>query len=301
MPDRVGDYVVRLIVNDGTVNSAPDTVLITSNNVPPVANAGPDQGGFAPGTLITLNGAGSFDGDGDPLTFNWSFVSRPAGSNAVLTGSTTVTPTFTVDRDGDYVVQLIVNDGIENSNPDTVTITSNNVPPVANAGPDQTVGPGLVTLNGSGSSDANGDPLTYQWSLSKPAGSAAVLSSTTSVSPTFTVDRDGDYVAQLIVRDGTVNSAPDSVIITTSNVAPVANAGPDQGGIAPGTLVTLNGSGSSDANGDPLTYQLVTLQACRQRRGPLKHHQRITDLHRRSRRLLCRATHRARRHREQRP
>ena len=256
-PDLVGDYVVRLIVNDGSVNSAPDTVLITSNNVPPVANAGPDQGGIAPGTLVTLNGGLSSDNDipPDPLTYNWSFVSRPPGSNAVLTGSTTVTPTFTVDRAGDYVVQLIVNDGIVNSDPDSVIITTNNAAPVANAGPDQTVDPGLVTLNGSGSSDANGDPITYSWTLiSRPPGSAAVLTNPTSPMPTFTVDRAGEYVAQLIVNDGTVNSAPDSVIITTNNVAPVANAGPDQGGQALLSLITLDGSGSSDANGDPITY-----------------------------------------------
>jgi hypothetical protein len=131
-----------------------------------------------------------------------------------------------------------------------------NVAPVANAGPDQggKLPGALITLNGSASSDANGDPLTYSWSFtSRPAGSAAVLSSTTSVSPTFTVDRDGTYTVQLIVHDGTVSSAPDSVNITSVNVAPVANAGPDQGGKLPGAHITLNGSGSSDANGDSLT------------------------------------------------
>ena len=255
--DRDGSYVVQLFVNDGTVNSLPDTVTITSNNVAPVANAGPDQGGKLPGALITLNGSASSDANGDPLTYSWSLTTRPAGSLAVLTNPTSVSPTFTVDRDGSYVVQLFVNDGTVNSLPDTVTITSNNVAPVANAGPDQggKLPGALITLNGSASSDANGDPLTYSWSLTtKPAGSPAVLANPTSVSPTFTVDRAGDYVVQLIVNDGTVSSAPDSVIISTSNVAPVANAGPDQGGKLPGALITLNGSASSDANGDPLTY-----------------------------------------------
>ncbi|HSL02919.1 MAG TPA: PKD domain-containing protein [Nitrospiraceae bacterium] len=88
--------------------------------------------------------------------------------------------------------------------------------PVANAGPDQGgKAPGsLITLNGSASSDANGAPLTYSWSLSGPAGSAAVLANPTSVSPTFTVDLVGTYTAQLIVNNGTVSSAPDTVIIT---------------------------------------------------------------------------------------
>jgi hypothetical protein len=255
--DLAGDYVVRLIVNDGTSNSAPDTAIFSTNNVAPVANAGPDQGGIAPGSLVTLDGSASSDGDGDPLTYSWTLLTKPAGSAAVLANPTSVTPSFTVDLVGDYTAQLIVNDGTVDSVPDSVIITSNNVAPVANAGPDQggiALG-SLITLDGSASSDANGDPLTYSWSLTaKPTGSAAVLANLTSVTPTFTVDLAGDYVVQLIVNDGTVNSAPNTVNISTVNVAPVANAGPDQGGIALGSLVTLDGNASSDANGDPLTY-----------------------------------------------
>ena len=254
--DRGGSYTAQLIVNDGTVNSAPDSVIITSNNVAPLANAGPDQGNVAPNALVTLNGSGSGDANGDPLTYSWALISKPAGSAAILANAGSVTPTFTVDRDGNYIAQLIVNDGTVNSTPDTVMITSNNVAPTANAGPDKAAAAGtLVTLNGSGSSDANGDPITYSWAFnSTPSTSTAVLVNANSVSPSFTTDRAGDYVVQLIVNDGTVNSAADTVLITTGNVGPVANAGLDQGSKAPGSLITLNGSLSSDANSDPLTY-----------------------------------------------
>ena len=255
--DRAGDYTAQLIVNDGTLSSAPNTVNISTVNVAPVANAGPDQGGKTPGSHVTLDGSASTDANGDPLTYLWSLTAKPTGSTAVLSSPTSVTPTFTVDRAGTYTAQLIVNDGTLSSDPNTVNISTVNVAPVANAGPDQggkALG-ALVTLDGSASSDANGDPLTYLWSLTaKPAGSIAALSSLTSVSPTFTVDLAGNYVAQLIVNDGTVSSAPNTVNITTVNVAPVANAGPDQGGKTPGSTVTLNGSASTDANGDPLTY-----------------------------------------------
>jgi len=92
---------------------------------------------------------------------------------------------------------------------------TNNSAPVANAGAGQNVVTGsTVTLDGSGSSDADGDALTYQWSFtSKPSGSSATLSNSTIVNPTFTADMDGSYIINLVVNDGTVNSAADSVTI----------------------------------------------------------------------------------------
>jgi len=132
-----------------------------------------------------------------------------------------------------------------------------NTAPVANAGVAQNVVAGsAVTLDGSTSSDANSDPLTYAWTLtSKPAGSTAALSSATSAKPTFKADAAGTYVASLTVNDGKVNSTAVTVSITAAvaNVAPVANAGVAQNVVA-GSVVTLDGSASSDANGDTLTY-----------------------------------------------
>jgi K319L-like, PKD domain/Thrombospondin type 3 repeat len=211
-------YVAQLIVNDGTVNSDPDTVMINAaeeGNSKPIADAGPDQTLHVT-DLVLLDGSGSSDVDGDPLTYQWSLTAKPAGSAATLSDSNAIYPTFVADLTGMYIVQLIVNDGTVNSDPDTVTITSENVKPVASAGPDQTVTVGdTVALDGSGSNDADVDPLTYQWSLTtKPAGSTATLSDPNAVNPTFVADRGGTYVAQLIVNDGTVNSDPDTVMIT---------------------------------------------------------------------------------------
>ena len=250
-------YVAQLIVNDGIVDSGPDTVTVTIGNTAPVANAGPDETAVF-GDVVTLDGTGSTDVDGDSLTYRWS-LTTPAGSAAVLSDPTAPRPTFQVDAKlGEvYVAQLIVNDGTVDSAPDTVTITTEAPPPVANAGPDQTAVLGdLVILDGTGSSSLNGAPLTYRWSLTTPAGSAAVLSDPTAPRPTFQVDGvSGDvYVAQLIVNDGIVDSAPDTVTVTIGNTDPVANAGPDQVATF-GDLVTLDGTGSSDADNDPLTYR----------------------------------------------
>jgi len=94
---------------------------------------------------------------------------------------------------------------------------------VANAGPDQTVNIGaLVHLTGSGSTDPNGFPLTYSWSLTtRPSGSTAVLSSATAVNPTFVADVAGTYVARLIVNNGFSSSAPDTVTVTAGGTTPV--------------------------------------------------------------------------------
>jgi hypothetical protein len=252
--DQPGDYVLQLVVNDGTVDSAPDTVVISTANSAPVADAGPDQSVFVTET-VTLDGSGSTDVDGDPLSYLWSFVSVPPGSNAMLSDPTAVMPMFVVDAAGQYVVQLLVNDGSVDSAPDTVTITTLNSPPVADAGPDQTVFVGeTVTLDGSGSSDVDGDPLAFQWALTTvPPGSLASLSDPTAVMPTFVIDQPGTYVAELIVNDGFVDSAPDTVQVVTENSAPVADAGDDQN-VEVNDVVMLDGSGSSDVDGDPLTF-----------------------------------------------
>ena len=228
-----------------------------AGNSPPAASAGLDQA-VNVGQTVMLDGSGSTDPNGDPLTYAWSFVSRPAGSVAALSNVAAVQPTFVADVAGSYTVQLIVNDGQANSPPDTVLVTAapaQNLPPVANAGLDQAVNVGqTVTLNGSGSTDPNGDPLTYAWSfVSRPAGSAAALSNVAAVQPTFVADVAGSYTVQLIVNDGQANSPPDTVLVTTGNLPPVANAGLDQA-VNVGQTVTLNGSGSTDPNGDPLTY-----------------------------------------------
>ncbi len=252
--DASGSYEVQLVVNDGSVDSAPDTVTITTENSAPVANAGPDQSVFVAAT-VTLDGTASSDVDGKPLTYAWSFVSKPAGSTATLSGATSDHPTFVADASGSYEVQLVVNDGSVDSAPDTVVDSTENSAPIANAGPDQSVFvAATVTLDGTASSDVDGNPLTYAWSfVSKPAGSTATLSGATSDHPTFVADASGSYEVQLVVNDGSVDSAPDTVVISTENSAPVANAGPDQSVFVAAT-VTLDGTASSDVDGNPLTY-----------------------------------------------
>jgi PKD repeat protein len=216
-PDALGNYVIQLVVTDAAgLSSAPATVTISTTDAPPVANAGPNQTITAVGTVVQLNGSASYDMAGLPITYQWSFVSKPAGSSATLTGPTTATPSFVADVAGDYTLQLVVTDSLGTaSSPAQVTISFSDVPPVANAGTSQSTVVGeSVTLNGSKSTDSDGEPLSYSWSVvSAPSGSKATISNPTAAIASFVPDLPGTYVMQLIVNDGILNSAPATVEI----------------------------------------------------------------------------------------
>ena len=263
-PDRTADYTLTfsLVVNDGTSDSAADTVEVnvTADNDPPTASAGPDQN-VAEGSTVTLAGKGS-DPEGQTLIYVWT-----APSGITLSSTTAASPTFTApDRTADYTLtfSLVVNDGTSDSAADTVDVSvsvdgsgakgkADNQPPTASAGPDQSVTEGAtVTLAGKGS-DPEGQTLTYFWT----APSGITLSSATAAKATFTApDRTADYTLtfSLVVNDGTSDSAADmvEVNVTADNDAPTANAGLDQN-VAEGATVTLAGTGT-DPEGQTLTY-----------------------------------------------
>lgn len=180
-------------------------------------------------------------------------VSARSGSNTisyglwdrpVLTGATAA-PAFTATAVGDNATAAVSFIRLREAA---------NVAPTANAGVDQSVATGaLTTLNGSASSDPEGEPLSYAWT--QTAGTTVTLSSASAASPTFTPATAGVRTFQLVVTDGTGATSTDTVAITVTsgNVPPTANAGVDQT-ILVGNLVTLNGTGSTDPDGTIASY-----------------------------------------------
>lgn len=129
--------------------------------------------------------------------------------------------------------------------------------PVADAGEDLTgVVPEEIQLDGSASSDPDGDILNFSWELIEvPKGSSAFLINAERADASFYADRDGIYVAELTVDDND-RSSTDTVEIDVAapNDGPVANAGPDQT-VTVNDRVTLRGDNSYDPDGDPLEYR----------------------------------------------
>jgi MYXO-CTERM domain-containing protein len=233
-------------------------------NNAPVASAGPAQA-VDERTVATLDGSGSTDPDGDPITFAWTQLSGPA---AVLSSANAQRPTFTVPEvtaTTAAVFQLVVTDvhGLPSA-PASVTITFRNVnrAPLADAGPNQAVDERtVVTLDGSSSGDPEGDAITFAWT--QLSGPAAALSSATTQRPTFTapeVTATAAAVFQLVVTDSHgLASAAATVTVTIRDVnrPPLAVAA---GGSAPERLTaTLEATGSSDPDGTPLTYAWTQL------------------------------------------
>lgn len=225
----------------------------------PIANAGPDQS-VPEGTLVTLDGTGSTGGS---LSYIWTQV---AGPTAALGGATSAHPTFSAPpvppAGGTVTFELVVCEGTSSncSDPDTVNVHISNVnqPPVADAGPDQTVQEGSpVLLDGTASYDPDVETLTYQWT--QLFGPAVTLLGGNTVLPTFVAPSVGaggaTIVFDLTVTDPHNLTGPDSVSIhvTNLNQVPVANAGSDQT-VNENTLVTLNGTLSADPDLDALSF-----------------------------------------------
>lgn len=154
-------------------SSGERSFLVVVPNLPPIANAGPDQVLFrtsAAGVLATLDGSASSDPEGFPLQFAW-FEQFGVNPEQLIGTGATIQHAFAL---GPHNIRLRVTDagGIVRS--DFVSVQVNNVAPVANAGPDQTrecvVGGVVATLNGSGS-DLDGTIAGYKWfGLGNPAG-----------------------------------------------------------------------------------------------------------------------------------
>jgi hypothetical protein len=122
--DLPGTYQVALVVTDlDHLSSSPDLVQVSSLNQPPTANAGAAATVLTNAT-VTLDGRTSMDPEGDLITYQWSFQSKPSGSVATLASGNSSQPTFVADVAGSYTLQLVVSDPFSSSAPSVVVVTA---------------------------------------------------------------------------------------------------------------------------------------------------------------------------------
>ncbi len=220
-------------------------------NAAPVAHAGSDQI-VRVGEVVTLNGTQSADPDHDLMTFSWE---QKSGPTVEVVNSDTLTPSFIAPSSKQALsFSLTVSDGQDESEASLVSITISNRAPLANAGRTIVAKRGSkVMLDGSSSVDLDKDDIKYQWT--QVYGDAVSLEDGAKISPSFTMPSTSGYlIFALTVTDGIDSSIADTVAVKVSNTAPIAKVTLMTDNIISGNTVQLDGSKSSDADGDKLTY-----------------------------------------------
>ena len=238
-------------------------LLACSSGAPPTkpsANAGAGQNAWK-GALVTLDGSASTGVAGAPLAYRWT---QTGGPTVALSSATDVRPSFSAPHvSGALLFTLTVNDGRGDSAPSVTQVVVQDRAPVARTSATTLMveGGDPVVLDGSQSSDPDGDVLQRKWQ--QLSGPQVVLAQAAGIAqfaaPAVTVQTS--LVFALTVDDGEAPADTATVTVTVlppgSNWPPLANAGSDQT-VARRSQVTLYGSGS-DREYDPLTYRWTQL------------------------------------------
>jgi YD repeat-containing protein len=230
-------------------------------NTAPTSNAGVDIA-ILPGEIAALVGSGQ-DAEDSNLIYNWYQTGGPGASfigSSIPSSSSSVNIFYgQFPSDGNYWVTLRTTDPYGVYGEDEVIISVNvNAPPIADAGQDQIIDPGITaTLDGSTSSDPGGTIVSYQWT--QLTGTAVTLVDASTATASFDTGGLGAgevLTFELSVTDdgGLVSTDATTVTMTSPNQPPVADAGPDVN-INLGATAVLDGSNSSDSDGTIVSYQ----------------------------------------------
>jgi PKD repeat protein len=258
-------FVARAYDSEGFESGDSDEVChiptVMPDNQPPVANAGPDQT-VDEGIGVTLNGANSTDPDDGIAAYHWV---QTGGSPVTLSDPAGQQATFTAPYVGaagaSLTFELTVVDpgGLDNTDSCIVNIAWLNEPPEADAGIDQTVDEGgVVTLDGTSSLDIDDGIAAYLWV--QTSGPAVILSDPASSQPTFTALNVGPEGASLtfdltVADMGGLQDTDSSIVnISWQNEMPTAVVAEEYLEVNPGGTVTLDGSGSIDADDGIAAY-----------------------------------------------
>lgn len=242
---------LELVVNDGVLDSAPDYVTVTFNNLPlngkpeVIATATPNNP-IAGGT-VNLTATPS-DGDNDPVTVRWQQTS-PAPFVTFIGGSTSYTPSFVAPASGTLTFKVTPNDGFEDGVPATVSVTVDAAPTARLSVSPPNGGAGTqITIDGTASSDPTGQALTFK--LTQVSGAAVALTPSPTIPGIWQATPANAASWQLVVNDGRQDSA--AVTASFSTGTPVSASPTATPNNAPYTgTVTLS---ANAAGTGPYTY-----------------------------------------------
>jgi hypothetical protein len=205
----------------------------TSNNKP-VANAGHDRTITLPANSVTIDGSAA-DKDGKVISYMWTKVS---GGGVKLAGTNGPQLTASALTEGSYVFRLTAKDNAGATGSDEVQVTvarstSENIPPVANAGPDKVVQlpHNSMILRGT-ATDKDGSISTYNWR--KVSGGHANVRGSNSTTLNVSGLEKGTYVFQLTVKDNGGATSTDNVVLKVYNVTSNAKNDVELGPVKPG-------------------------------------------------------------------
>jgi glucose/arabinose dehydrogenase len=191
-------------------------------------------------------------------TVRFDAADRVVGSPTDLTTAADGPVDIEVAQDGSVTYLSIITGELRR-----IRYAPGNRPPIAQASATPTSGlaPLTVRFSSAGSSDPDGDPLSFSWDFGdgSPPSSAA--------SPQHVYDQNGTYDARLTVNDGAGGTSTDDVTITVGNRPPVASidAPAPTFRYAVGDTVTLSGSAVDPEDGSLPGSSLswtVTIQHC---------------------------------------
>lgn len=263
-----GEYDFLLEVTDDRGAKSSSTVKVTVYPEPnkiPVAHAGNDITITLPLNSAVLDGTASYDSDGNITGYNWKRISGPGSYSISSAGA--ISPQVSNLLEGVSYFQLEVTDNGGAKDTDTIKITVLAVPnkkPLANAGTNIsiTLPVNSVTLNGTGSSDADGQIVSYSWLKISGPSSFNITNGNTALATASGLVQ-GQYHFELTVKDDDGAISRDTVLVSVAekiNQAPIAKAGPDQQITLPLNQVNMDGSASADPDGTLQRYEWTVVK-----------------------------------------
>jgi hypothetical protein len=270
--EPVEEFGQAAVIQTSGTSSTTDT---TPKNILPIADAGTNQTvmEFA---NVTLDGTSSTDVDGTITSYNWM---QTLGQNITLSNSTSPIASFvapSVNGTEIFEFLLTVMDNSNATDTDTVRVTVNqkdeklpeNIPPLADAGANQTVMEfANVTLDGTSSTDPDGTITSYSWTQVSGPSNVTITNSTKAIATFEAPSVNGTEIFEflLAVVDNSSATDTDTVRVTVNekddgsgggqnNLPPIADAGYDQT-VMESQDVFLDGTNSTDPDGTIESYQ----------------------------------------------